>query len=61
MATLGVTFGGVFLATRGGGEKTKERGPLINASTKEEETFIQYVMPAVGRDSVMGNPWKEVA
>ena len=62
MATLGVTFGGAFLATRGGGEKTKEQGPPpINASTKEEETFIQYAMPAIGRDLFMGNPWDGVA
>ena len=26
-----------------GGSKTKEQGPPINASSKEEEQFIQYV------------------
>lgn len=41
MATLGVTFTGSYLALRGGGNKAKEQGPRINASTKEEEDFIQ--------------------
>ena len=27
-----------------GGEKAKEKGPPINASSKDEEAFIQYVM-----------------
>lgn len=42
MITLGVTFGGSWLATRGGGAK-KDNTPPINASSKDEENFIQYV------------------
>jgi hypothetical protein len=42
MVTLGAIFSGSYLATRGG-EKKKEQGPPINASSKEEENFIQYV------------------
>ena len=42
MATLGTTFGLIALA-RGGKEKAKEQGPAINASSKEEEAFIQFV------------------
>jgi F-type H+-transporting ATPase subunit k len=41
IATLGVTFGGAWLATRSGGsDKTKT--PPTNASSKDEESFIQY-------------------
>jgi F-type H+-transporting ATPase subunit k len=42
MATLGAVFGGSWLATRGG-NTDKQQGPPINASSKEEEQFIQYV------------------
>lgn len=45
MATLGTLFGGVWLATRGGDKKKKEQGPPINASSKDEEQFIQCVYP----------------
>ncbi|PLB50597.1 hypothetical protein P170DRAFT_435791 [Aspergillus steynii IBT 23096] len=45
MGVLGSLFGGVYLATRGGGAK-KEATPPIQASSKDEETFIQYVFPA---------------
>jgi F-type H+-transporting ATPase subunit k len=41
IATLGATFGGSWLAMRGGNKK--QQGPPINASSKEEEQFIQYV------------------
>jgi hypothetical protein len=41
MVTLGAIFSGSYLATRGG--EKKEQGPPINASSKEEENFIQYV------------------
>ena len=44
MATLGAVFAGSYLATRGG-DKKKEQGPPINASSKEEENFIQYAYP----------------
>lgn len=48
MATLGVTFLGSYLALRGGEKKTAQ-GPPINASSKDEETFIQYavVLPSL--------------
>lgn len=42
MATLGTTFAGAALAM-GGKEKVKEKGPPINAASKDEEQFIQYV------------------
>ena len=42
MATLGTTFAGIALAM-GGKEKSKEQGPPINAASKDEEQFIQYV------------------
>lgn len=43
MATLGSIFAGSWLAA-GGGEKPKTaQGPPINASSKDEENFIQYV------------------
>ena len=40
MATLGTTFGGAWLAMRGG-EKKKESGPAINATSADEEKFIK--------------------
>jgi F-type H+-transporting ATPase subunit k len=43
MATLGTFFAGSWLAMRGG-DKKKQQGPPINASSKEEENFIQYVV-----------------
>lgn len=43
MATLGTVFAGAWYATRGD-EKKKEQGPPTNASSKDEEQFIQYVM-----------------
>lgn len=44
MSVLGALFGGVGLATRGGGQP-KPATPPIQASSKDEETFIQYVSP----------------
>ena len=41
MATLGTLFVGSWAAMRGG-EKKKEQGPPINATSKDEENFIQY-------------------
>lgn len=41
MATLGALFGGSWLALRGGDKK--QQTPPINASSKDEEQFIQYV------------------
>lgn len=42
MGVLGSLFGGIYLASRGGGKK-KEVAPPINAGSKDEEKFIQYV------------------
>lgn len=44
MITLGTMFGGVALAL-GGGAKKKADGPPINATSKDEENFIQYDDP----------------
>jgi len=40
MITLGTTFGGAILASRGGGKKTTQTPP-INASTQDEADFIK--------------------
>ncbi|GFF33783.1 ATP synthase subunit K, mitochondrial [Aspergillus udagawae] len=40
MGVMGALFGGVFLSTRGGGQK-KQATPPIQASSKDEEKFIQ--------------------
>lgn len=42
MLTLGTFAAGATLAM-GGKEKAKEKGPPINASSKDEEEFIQFV------------------
>jgi F-type H+-transporting ATPase subunit k len=48
MATLGSIFAGSWMAA-GGGEKPKTaQGPPINASSKDEENFIQYVHADLG-------------
>ncbi|KAL1962016.1 hypothetical protein VTN77DRAFT_660 [Rasamsonia byssochlamydoides] len=49
MATLGTLFAGSWLGLRGG-EKKKEQGPPINASSKEEEQFIQDFLKNVDAD-----------
>jgi hypothetical protein len=42
MATLGTLFAGTWAMS--GGKKTQaQQGPPINASSKDEENFIQYV------------------
>ena len=41
MATLGALFGGTWLAMPA--KKDKKQPPPINASSKDEEQFIQYV------------------
>ncbi|ERF69227.1 hypothetical protein EPUS_01184 [Endocarpon pusillum Z07020] len=46
MATLGAMFGSSYLAMRGGEKKTAQ-GPPINASSKDEETFIQDFLKSV--------------
>ncbi|KAG8631683.1 hypothetical protein KVT40_000823 [Elsinoe batatas] len=40
IAVLSTMFGGVYLGTRGGGKKTTQ-APPIQASSKDEENFIQ--------------------
>ena len=42
MATLGTTAVGIAFAMSGK-EKAKEQGPPINAGSKDEEQFIEYV------------------
>jgi F-type H+-transporting ATPase subunit k len=43
MLTLGSLFVGSAYAMSGEDKKKKDQGPPINASSKEEENFIQYV------------------
>ncbi|KAL1998864.1 hypothetical protein VTN02DRAFT_5465 [Thermoascus thermophilus] len=50
MAVLGSLFGGTYLATRGGDKQKKEQGPPINASSKDEEQFIQDFLKSVQGD-----------
>lgn len=45
MATLGTTFGLIALAMGGKEKAAKEQGPPINAASKDEEAFIQFVHP----------------
>ncbi|GAM84320.1 hypothetical protein ANO11243_023140 [Dothideomycetidae sp. 11243] len=40
MAVLGSIFAGVYVGTRGGGQKAQQTPP-IQASSKDEENFIQ--------------------
>ena len=42
MLTLG-TFAAGIAYTMGGEKKVKEQGPPINAGSKDEEAFIQFV------------------
>jgi F-type H+-transporting ATPase subunit k len=44
MATIGSIVGGAYLGLRGG-DKKKATSPPINASSKDEEAFIQYGKP----------------
>lgn len=51
MGILGGLFGGIYLASSGGSKKQVQTPP-INAGSKDEEKFIQYVFflsLAVGR------------
>lgn len=43
MAVLGSLFAGSYLALSGGSKSKTAAGPPINASSKEEGDFIQYV------------------
>ncbi|EXJ90503.1 hypothetical protein A1O1_03606 [Capronia coronata CBS 617.96] len=49
MATLGVTFGAPWLLTRGGSSKQSPTPP-INASSKDEEKFIQEFLQSVEQE-----------
>ncbi|CAD6565862.1 MAG: hypothetical protein ASARMPREDX12_003670 [Alectoria sarmentosa] len=49
MATLGTFAAGTTLAM-GGKEKAKEQGPPINASSKDEEDFIQEFLKNNGEE-----------
>lgn len=44
MAVLGTMFAGSYLAMGGGSKPKTAAGPPINASSKEEGDFIQYVL-----------------
>lgn len=46
MAVLGTMFAGSYLALGGGSKAKTAAGPPINASSKEEGDFIQYVLPS---------------
>ncbi|CRG91460.1 hypothetical protein PISL3812_08509 [Talaromyces islandicus] len=47
MGVLGTTFAGAFLALGGGDKKKTEQGPPVNASSKDEEKFIQDFLKSV--------------
>jgi hypothetical protein len=59
MITLGTTFTGAAFAMRGG-EKAKQQGPPINATSKEEENFIKYVASYLAQFRRIGE-WLEDA
>lgn len=63
MAVLGSLFGGTYLATRGGDKQKKEQGPPINASSKDEEQFIQCVDPFLPfpMNAIILPAWRERA
>ncbi|KAL5335152.1 hypothetical protein BJX70DRAFT_375882 [Aspergillus crustosus] len=47
LGILSSLFGGVYLATRGGSASKKPAAPPIQASSKDEETFIQDFLKQV--------------
>ncbi|KAJ9492831.1 hypothetical protein VN97_g448 [Penicillium thymicola] len=47
MATLGSLFAGSYLAVSGGEKPKTAQGPPINASSKDEENFVQNFMKEV--------------
>ncbi|CAG8908542.1 hypothetical protein N7519_010826 [Penicillium mononematosum] len=47
MATLGSMFAGSWLAMSGGEKPKTAQGPPINASSKDEENFVQNFMKEV--------------
>ncbi|TGZ82623.1 hypothetical protein EX30DRAFT_339905 [Ascodesmis nigricans] len=49
MLTLGTTFGGAYLATRGGNKEAKKLPP-IQASSGDEEAFIKEFLAAAEKE-----------
>ncbi|CDM26760.1 hypothetical protein DTO013E5_7037 [Penicillium roqueforti] len=47
MATLGSIFAGSWLAVSGGEKPKTAQGPPINASSKDEENFVQNFMKEI--------------
>ncbi|EAW13389.1 ATP19 family protein [Aspergillus clavatus NRRL 1] len=47
MGVMGTLFGGIFLSTRGGGQKKQGTTPPIQASSSDEEKFIQDFLKQV--------------
>ncbi|KKK23929.1 hypothetical protein AOCH_002607 [Aspergillus ochraceoroseus] len=47
MGVLGALFGGTYLATRGSGAQKQSITPPIQASSQDEETFIQDFLKSV--------------
>ncbi|KAL4952416.1 hypothetical protein BDW69DRAFT_167783 [Aspergillus filifer] len=47
LGILSALFGGIFVATRGGGAAAKPATPPIQASSKDEENFIQDFLKQV--------------
>ena len=56
MGVLGTTFAGAFFAMSGGDKKKTEQGPPVNASSKDEEKFIKYVLPCYAWVSAWNRP-----
>ncbi|KAL8243645.1 hypothetical protein R6Q59_009903 [Mikania micrantha] len=50
IATLALTFGGSWAATRGGSKAEKKTTPPINAGSKDEENFIQEFLQQVEQE-----------
>lgn len=55
MATLGSIFAGSWLAVSGGEKPKTAQGPPINASSKDEENFVQYVQHHLGEPRTAGH------
>ena len=59
MVVLGSIFAGAYVATRGGGQKAQTTPP-IQASSKDEENFIQSVsIPCAFPRSMANNSYRE--
>jgi F-type H+-transporting ATPase subunit k len=57
MAVLGSIFAGSYLAMSGGSKPKTAAGPPINASSKEEGDFIQYVPQSWTNWSTIMRQW----